>query len=133
MNQLIGNLSGGNQQKVLLARWMCMNPDLIIMDEPTRGIDVGAKSEIEDLIQELSSNGISILMISSEVEELERNCDRVYVMREGKELADLIEDDINSDLIMSTIASAGKVSSKEGDNKLINNKSQMNSKEFLKI
>ncbi|HHX67984.1 MAG: sugar ABC transporter ATP-binding protein [Miniphocaeibacter sp.] len=114
MNQLIGNLSGGNQQKVLLARWMCMNPDLIIMDEPTRGIDVGAKSEIEDLIQELSSNGISILMISSEVEELERNCDRVYVMREGKELADLIEDDINSDLIMSTIASAGKVSSKEG-------------------
>ncbi|QQK07788.1 sugar ABC transporter ATP-binding protein [Miniphocaeibacter halophilus] len=114
MDQLIGNLSGGNQQKVLLARWMCMNPDLIIMDEPTRGIDVGAKSEIEDLIQELSSNGISILMISSEIEELERNCDRVYVMREGKELADLIEDDINSDLIMSTIASAGKVSSKEG-------------------
>ncbi|MFA9465147.1 MAG: sugar ABC transporter ATP-binding protein [Velocimicrobium sp.] len=102
--QLICNLSGGNQQKVLLARWMCMNPKLIIMDEPTRGIDVGAKVEIEQLIQELSKNGISVLMISSEIAELERNCDRIIVMREGKKTGELICDDISQDKIMKTIA-----------------------------
>lgn len=69
--QAICNLSGGNQQKVLLARWMCMNPKLMILDEPTRGIDVGAKAEIEQLIQEFSKSGISVLMISSEIAELE--------------------------------------------------------------
>lgn len=102
--QTICNLSGGNQQKVLLARWMCMNPKLIIMDEPTRGIDVGAKVEIEQLIQELSDNGISILMISSEIAEIERNCDRVIVMREGKKIGQLIGDDISHERIMETIA-----------------------------
>lgn len=103
-NQLIRNLSGGNQQKVLLARWLCMNPKLVILDEPTRGIDVGAKTEIEDLIQELSQSGISVLMISSEIAELERNCDRVAVIREGKKLAELTGVDINQDKIMSIIA-----------------------------
>ncbi len=103
-NQQIRALSGGNQQKVLLARWMCMNPKLIIMDEPTRGIDVGAKAEIEDLIQELSSQGISILMISSEIAELERNCDRVVVMREGKKMGELYGDDIKQDAVMAMIA-----------------------------
>lgn len=102
--QAICNLSGGNQQKVLLARWMCMNPKLIIMDEPTRGIDVGAKAEIEQLIQELSYNGISILMISSEIAEIERNCDRVIVMREGKKIDELIGDEISHERIMETIA-----------------------------
>lgn len=102
--QLIRNLSGGNQQKVLLARWLCMNPKLVILDEPTRGIDVGAKEEIEVLIRELAANGISVLMISSEIAELERNCDRVVVMREGKKLAELIGEDINQDKIMQTIA-----------------------------
>lgn len=104
-NQPIRNLSGGNQQKVLLARWLCMNPKLVIMDEPTRGIDVGAKAEIEDLIQQLSSQGISILMISSEIAELERNCDRVVVIREGKKLGELLGDDINQDKVMEIIAS----------------------------
>lgn len=111
--QQICNLSGGNQQKVLLARWMCMNPKLIILDEPTRGIDVGAKAEIEDLIQELSKSGISILMISSEIAELERNCDRIIVMREGKVKGELIDKDIHQDKIMEAIAkgseSEGKV------------------------
>ncbi len=101
--QAICNLSGGNQQKVLLARWMCMEPKLIIMDEPTRGIDVGAKVEIEQLIQELSKNGISVLMISSEIAELERNCDRIIVMREGKKTGELISDNISQDKIMETI------------------------------
>ncbi len=111
--QQICNLSGGNQQKVLLARWMCMNPKLIILDEPTRGIDVGAKAEIEDLIQELSKSGISILMISSEIAELERNCDRIIVMREGKVAGELVDKDIHQDKIMEAIAkgseSEGKV------------------------
>ncbi len=102
--QQICNLSGGNQQKVLLARWMCMNPKLIILDEPTRGIDVGAKAEIEDLIQELSKSGISILMISSEIAELERNCDRIIVMREGKVAGELVDQDIHQDKIMEAIA-----------------------------
>ena len=114
-NQPIRNLSGGNQQKVLLARWLCMDPKLVIMDEPTRGIDVGAKAEIEALIQELASNGISVLMISSEIAELERNCDRVVVMREGVKLGELIGDNINQDAVMVTIASgAGELEKKGG-------------------
>ena len=113
-NQAIRNLSGGNQQKVLLARWICMNPKLIIMDEPTRGIDVGAKAEIETLIQELASNGISVLMISSELAELERNCDRVVVMREGKKLGELCGLDINQNAIMETIAAVAGELEKEG-------------------
>lgn len=102
--QLIKNLSGGNQQKVLLARWMCMNPKLMILDEPTRGIDVGAKAEIEILIQELSDQGISVLMISSEIAELERNCDRVVVMRDGKAVGEVVDTDINQNKIMELIA-----------------------------
>ena len=111
--QLICNLSGGNQQKVLLARWMCMNPKLIILDEPTRGIDVGAKAEIEVLIQELSDAGISILMISSEIAELERNCDRVVVMRDGKAVGELIDGDINQDKIMELIAKGSESEEKK--------------------
>lgn len=106
--QAICNLSGGNQQKVLLARWMCMNPKLIIMDEPTRGIDVGAKAEIEQLIQEFAKNKISVLMISSEIAELERNCDRIIVMREGKKINELVGEDINQNKIMETIASGSE-------------------------
>jgi ABC-type sugar transport system ATPase subunit len=102
--QLVRYLSGGNQQKVLLARWMCMNPKLIILDEPTRGIDVGAKAEIESLIQEFSAAGISVLMISSEMEELVRNCDRIVVMRDGKKLGELTDEQISMDDIMDTIS-----------------------------
>ncbi len=102
--QQVCNLSGGNQQKVLLARWMCMNPKLIIMDEPTRGIDVGAKAEIEQLIQEFSQNGISVLMISSEIAELERNCDRILVMREGCKKGELRGEEVDQNRIMEIIA-----------------------------
>jgi len=112
-NQPIRNLSGGNQQKVLLARWLCMNPKLVIMDEPTRGIDVGAKEEIEGLIQELAASGISVLMISSEIAELERNCDRVVVMREGVKLKELVGRGIHQDAIMEAIAGGSLKSGKE--------------------
>ena len=81
-----------------------MNPKLMILDEPTRGIDVGAKAEIELLIQNLSNNGISVLMISSEIAELERNCDRVIVMRDGRAVGEVIDKHINQDKIMELIA-----------------------------
>lgn len=107
--QKIRNLSGGNQQKVLLARWLCTNPKLLIMDEPTRGIDIGSKEEIETIIQNLASQGISVLMISSELAELERNCDRVIVMREGKKMTELIGDKVSEDSIMEAIANGGNI------------------------
>ena len=104
MEQNISNLSGGNQQKVLLARWLCMKPDLLILDEPTRGIDVGAKKEIEALIREIADQGISILLISSEFEELVRNCDRLVVVREGRNVGELRGREISEDNIMRVIA-----------------------------
>jgi ABC-type sugar transport system ATPase subunit len=76
----------------------------VILDEPTRGIDVGAKAEIENLIQELSAQGINVLMISSEIEEMERNCDRIIVMRDGRKMGELSGSDIRQDQIMSIIA-----------------------------
>ncbi len=103
--QLIRNLSGGNQQKVLLARWMATKPRLIILDEPTRGIDVGAKAEVESIIRELSESGVSILYISSEIPELVRNCDRVLVLREGQLGGELVGDAISERAIMNLIAS----------------------------
>lgn len=106
--QLIKNLSGGNQQKVLLARWMATKPRLIILDEPTRGIDVGAKGEIETIVQELSAQGISILYISSEIQELIRNCDRVMVLREGRVCGELAAEEISEMNIMKFIAAEEK-------------------------
>jgi galactofuranose transport system ATP-binding protein len=85
--QKIRELSGGNQQKVLLARWLCMNPKLLILDEPTRGIDVAAKAEIQGLIRELARDGLGVLMISSELEELTEGCHRVSVLRDGRSVA----------------------------------------------
>lgn len=102
--QLIKNLSGGNQQKVILARWLATNPQLIILDEPTRGIDIGAKGAIEELIQEFSEQGISVLYISSELDELVNNCDRVLVMREGRQVGELTGKDLSRDAILKTIA-----------------------------
>ena len=102
--QRIKNLSGGNQQKVILARWLATNPKLMILDEPTRGIDVGAKAEIERLICEFAERGISVLLISSELSELVRNCDRVIVLRDGAIMGELINNVISEKNIMLTIA-----------------------------
>lgn len=99
-NQIVGNLSGGNQQKVAIAKWLTTNCNVIIFDEPTRGVDVGAKSEIYELIKELSKSGLSIIMISSELPEVVGLSDRVYVMRSDKIVAELIDDDINPQKIM---------------------------------
>ena len=88
-----------------MARWLATKPDLIILDEPTRGIDVGAKQEIEKLIQEFVSAGISIIYISSEMAELVRNCDRVVVLSDGVSVGELVGDHITEENILSMIAS----------------------------
>lgn len=102
--QEIRELSGGNQQKVLLARWLCLDPKLLILDEPTRGIDVGAKSEIQGLIRELADQGLGVLMISSELEELTEGSDRIVVMRDRRTVAELERADISSDAVMAAMA-----------------------------
>lgn len=99
-DQLVMNLSGGNQQKVLLARYLAAETRILILDEPTRGVDVGAKSEIYELMQGLSERGVAILMISSEVEEIVAMSDRVLVMREGRLAATLESGEIGEDEIM---------------------------------
>ena len=102
--QKIRELSGGNQQKVLLARWLCMNPKLLILDEPTRGIDVGAKAEIQSLIKELADQGLGVLMISSELEEIIEGANRVFVLREGQTVADLSHDEVSEPRIIAAMA-----------------------------
>ncbi|HEX2914983.1 MAG TPA: sugar ABC transporter ATP-binding protein [Chloroflexia bacterium] len=116
-DQLIRELSGGNQQKVLLARWLCMNPKLLILDEPTRGIDVGAKGEIQSLINELADGGLGVLMISSELEELTEGCDRVVVLRDGKSVAELDHSDISEDALMTAMAQGGEQTPSAGEMK----------------
>ena len=94
------SLSGGNQQKVILAKWMVREPDILILDEPTRGIDVGAKSEIYQLMMELVKQGKSIIMVSSELQELIGMCDRVYVMHEGYMTGMLEKDELSQEAVM---------------------------------
>ena len=106
VEQLVGNLSGGNQQKVLLAKWMFAKPDILILDEPTRGIDVGAKYEIYCIINQLVSEGKSVIMISSEMPELLGMCDRIYVMSEGKFVGELDGQEATQEKIMAMIISA---------------------------
>ena len=113
-DQPIRELSGGNQQKVLLARWLCMHPRLLILDEPTRGIDVGTKAEIQSLIGQLASEGLGVLMISSEMEEILEGSDRVFVLREGKTVADLGQDQISEEAIMAAMAD-GTAALHQGD------------------
>jgi monosaccharide-transporting ATPase len=103
---LIKNLSGGNQQKVLLARWLILEPRLLILDEPTRGIDVGAKAEIQRLVTELSDDGMSVLFISAELEEVLRLSHKIGVLRDRRLIAELANDEhLTSDVLMETIAS----------------------------
>jgi simple sugar transport system ATP-binding protein len=100
----ISSLSGGNQQKVILARWLLTHPDYLILDEPTRGIDIGTKVEIQKLVLKLASEGMSITFISSEIEEMLRTCSRLIVMRDLYVVGELKGDDMTQDKIMYTIA-----------------------------
>ncbi len=107
VEQKIRELSGGNQQKVLLARWLCTDPKLLILDEPTRGIDVGAKAEIQALIRELADQGLGVLMISSELEEIVEGADRVFVLSDGRTVADLPHSKASAAAIMAAMAHGG--------------------------
>lgn len=100
----IKSLSGGNQQKVILARWLLTNPEFMILDEPTRGIDIGTKTEIQKLILKLASEGKSIAFISSEMDEMLRTCTRMVVMRDRHKVGELTQGDLNQSTIMQTIA-----------------------------
>ncbi|MEU5525109.1 sugar ABC transporter ATP-binding protein [Streptomyces sp. NPDC047860] len=102
--QKVGELSGGNQQKVLLARWLAMNPKVLLLDEPTRGIDVGAKAEVQKLVDELAADGLGVLLISSDLEELIEGSDRVVVLKDGAVVGELTGDEVTEDKLMRTIA-----------------------------
>lgn len=106
--QNVGNLSGGNQQKVLLAKWMLTDPDVLILDEPTRGIDVGAKYEIYCIINDLVAAGKSVIIISSELPEVLGMSDRIYVMNEGKMVGEVDGKEATQEIIMSYIMKSGK-------------------------
>ena len=108
VEQNVGNLSGGNQQKVLLAKWMFADPDILILDEPTRGIDVGAKYEIYCIINDLVAAGKSVIMISSELPEVLGMSDRIYVMNEGKIVGELSKEEASQEVIMGCILKSGR-------------------------
>ena len=100
MNVDAYTLSGGNQQKLVLAKWLMSNPKVLILDEPTRGIDVGAKYEIYELMNEMAEAGMAVLMISSELPELIGMCKRIYVMAEGEIKGELKNEDISQVSVM---------------------------------
>ena len=108
--EIIKNLSGGNQQKVLIARWLLTDPDLLILDEPTRGIDVGAKSEVYRLMTEFVKSGRSIIMISSELPEILGMSDRIMVMHEGDKVGELSRTEATQEKILQ-MATGMKIAS----------------------
>ena len=107
-DQKVGELSGGNQQKVLLARVLCLEPRILILDDPTRGIDVGAKAEIQALISELAEAGLAVVLISSELEEVVEGSDRIVVLRDGAVVGTLSGRDVNQDHVLALIAAAAR-------------------------
>ena len=104
---LIGQLSGGNQQNVILARWLATDPEFLILDEPTRGIDVGTKTEIQKLVIELADQGKSLIFISSEIEEMLRTCSKLVVLRDGQEVGEITEE-LTQGHVMQSIAGGGR-------------------------
>ena len=103
-DRLIKNLSKGYRQRIGIAQAMIGNPKVLILDEPTRGIDVGTKTEIQKLVVKLASQGMAVVFISSEIEEMLRTCDRMVVMRDGAKVGELSGNEMNQSSIMSTIA-----------------------------
>ena len=103
----VRSLSGGNQQKVILGRWLLTDPDFLILDEPTRGIDVGTKTEIQKLVVQLAKEGVTVMFISSEIEEMIRTCSRMAVLRDREKVSELTEDELDQNHIMKAIAGGG--------------------------
>jgi D-xylose transport system ATP-binding protein len=104
IDMIVGNLSGGNQQKVVLAKWLMTKPKILILDEPTRGIDVGAKREIYNIIETLSASGLGIIIISSELPELYSICDRFIILREGHVINDIPKSQISENELFIKMA-----------------------------
>jgi ribose transport system ATP-binding protein len=104
--QKVSDLSGGNQQKVLLARWLCLEPRVLLLDEPTRGIDVGAKAEVQALIEELAAEGLGVLLISSELEELLEGSDRIVVLKDGRVVGELGHGRLTEEALLDALAQA---------------------------
>ena len=100
LEQVVQYLSGGNQQKIVLGKWLAMKPRLLLLDEPTRGIDVGSKQEIYRLMEELAAGGVAILFVSSEMEEVLGMADRALVMHEGVIIGELARDQLNEEAVM---------------------------------
>ena len=104
---LIKQLSGGNQQKAILARWLATDPDFLVLDEPTRGIDIGTKTEIQKLVIKLAQEGKSLIFISSEIEEMLRTCNRMAVLRDGSKVGEITADEMSQEGVMKAIAGGG--------------------------
>ncbi|NLL78258.1 MAG: sugar ABC transporter ATP-binding protein, partial [Clostridiales bacterium] len=104
----IKQLSGGNQQKVILGRWLLTDPDFLILDEPTRGIDIGTKTEIQKLVLKFAAEGMAVMFISSEIEEMIRTCSRMAVLRDGMKVGELEEHELDQVNIMKAIAGGDK-------------------------
>ena len=115
IKQVVGSLSGGNQQKVVIAKWMLTQPDVLIMDEPTRGIDVGAKYEIYCVINELAKAGKAIIVISSEMQEIIGTCDRLYVINEGAIAGELTSEEVTQERIMQCIMAHNRKGDEDGN------------------
>lgn len=98
--QKAGNLSGGNQQKIVLAKWLASDPDILILDEPTRGVDVGAKAEIYKIMNDLAAKGMAIIMISSEMPEIVNMCDRLIIMSDGRISGELDKSEFDQQRIL---------------------------------
>ncbi|GAA1076549.1 sugar ABC transporter ATP-binding protein [Tsukamurella spumae] len=103
-DQPVSELSGGNQQKVMIARWLAMSPTVLLLDEPTRGIDVGAKAEVQALVDELAGNGLSIVLVSSELEELVEGADRVVVLADGRRVTELDGAEVTTESVLAALA-----------------------------
>jgi len=112
-DQRVADLSGGNQQKVLLARWLCLQPKVLLLDEPTRGIDVGAKAQVQELINELARDGLGVLLISSELDELLEGSDRLVVLREGHVIGELRGEQVNESELMNALAAGSDAAVEE--------------------
>ena len=112
VDTVVGTLSGGNQQKVVLAKWLLTNPKVLFLDEPTRGIDVGAKSEIYQLMRDLAEKGVAIMMISSDMEEILGESDRIAVMHEGTITGFLTREEASEEAIMQLAVNSQQLSAK---------------------
>jgi ribose transport system ATP-binding protein len=102
--QIVGNLSGGNQQKIVIGKWLSMHPKVLIVDEPTRGIDVGSKSEIHKLIRELARKGYAVIVISSEMPEVLHVSDRIIAMFQGRIMRTFTSDEVTEDSLVQAIS-----------------------------